>query len=127
MCVKVSEAIMGIASCQVFIAASRLHEAGVVHGDLLSSRNIIQMGLAPRIIDFSTATRHHCQNGIPTNPYPMLAQGTRRCQELADMVKTYGLNDMTKLQLALSVDYRYNYSVLEHLKQSGELMAIGQF
>ena len=91
-------------SRQVFIATSRLHQAGVVHGDLLSCRNIIQMGVAPRIIDFSTATRHHnCQKGIPTNPYPVLAQGIRCCDELDGLVKTYGLNDLTKLRLVMSL------------------------
>ena len=78
-----------------------MHEAGVVHGNLLGCRNIIQMGVAPRIIDFSTATRHHCQNGVPTNPYSVLAKGTRSCQELVDLVKTYGLKDIKKLPLAL--------------------------
>jgi len=86
---------------QVFIATCKLHEAGVVHGNLLGCRNIIQMGVSPRIIDFSTATRHHCQNGIPTNPYPVLAKGMRSCQELVDLVKTYGLDDLTKLRVSL--------------------------
>lgn len=31
----------------------------------------------------------------------MLSQGTHHCEELVDLVKTYGLNDMVKLQLAL--------------------------
>jgi len=80
---------LGTASRQVYIATSRLHEAGVIHGNLLHGRNIIQSGIAPCIIDFSTATRHHCQHGIPTNPYPDRAHGVRHCQELVDLVKTW--------------------------------------
>jgi len=34
----------------------------------------------------------------------MLADGVRCCQELFDMVKTYGLSDMTRLRLSLPVD-----------------------
>ncbi|KAF8808003.1 hypothetical protein BYT27DRAFT_7098069 [Phlegmacium glaucopus] len=77
---------------QLFFAARKLHEAGVVHGDLLETRNILQMDESPRIIDFSTATRHHCQNGVPTHPYLKFADGIHCCPELAEIAKVYEVN-----------------------------------
>ena len=91
----------------------------MIHGNLLGCRNIIQMGDAPRIIDFSTATRHHCQNGVPTNPYPVLAEGIRSCPEIVDLVKTYGLNDIAKLRLALPMGVMNHFWSVYIKKKTG--------
>ncbi|KAG7085442.1 hypothetical protein E1B28_003003 [Marasmius oreades] len=55
---------------RALIATQRLHQAGVVHGDLLNNRHILDLGYngdkgGVRIVDFSMARRHHrCPQGI---------------------------------------------------------------
>ncbi|KAF9055917.1 hypothetical protein BJ165DRAFT_459281 [Panaeolus papilionaceus] len=76
---------------KAMIAACKLHYAGLVHGDLLSGRHIIGQGNEPRIIDFSKAIRHTCQNGVPTNPYEHNPEKRRFCQELMELERHFSL------------------------------------
>lgn len=78
-------------SRKAMIAACKLHYAGLVHGDLLSGRHIIGQGNEPRIIDFSKAIRHTCQNGVPTNPYEHNPEKRRFCQELMELERHFSL------------------------------------
>ncbi|KAF8159763.1 hypothetical protein B0H34DRAFT_674069 [Crassisporium funariophilum] len=92
----------------IMIAACKLHQAGVVHGDLLDAHHILQMGFTPRFIDFSTATRHLCQNGIPTNPYECLSRSVRCCNELIEMEKSYGMmSDAPTMRHAVDATSRF--------------------
>ncbi|KAF9267006.1 hypothetical protein L218DRAFT_920703 [Marasmius fiardii PR-910] len=55
---------------RTMIATQKLHQAGVVHGDLLNHRHVLDLGYngnkgGVRIVDFSMAHRHHrCPQSI---------------------------------------------------------------
>lgn len=77
------------------IASCKIHQAGLLHGDLMDGRHIIRMGLhGVRIIDFSSAIRHTCTNGVPTLLGPSCSSngpGPTFCSELVNLEKTYGI------------------------------------
>jgi len=76
------------------IASCKIHQAGLLHGDLMNGRHIIRMGNGVRIIDFSSAVRHTCTNGVPTllgRSYSSDGPGPNFCPELVNLERTYGI------------------------------------
>lgn len=72
------------------VAACRLHEAGVFHGNLIQGSHFIKSDDDQvRIIDFSTATMHKCPGAHPT-----LTSGRQsnapQCPELMRVEKVFG-------------------------------------
>ena len=73
------------------LATCKLHAAGIVHGELVDGHHFVPMGLSIRIVDFSTAERHECSNGLP-----LVSSRDRQddgCLELVEMEETYGRID----------------------------------
>jgi len=68
------------------LSICKIHKAGVIHGDLLDGHHFIRMGHSIRIIDFSSAIRHQCPNGIPNG---RRKGGDGQCTELVNMEKTF--------------------------------------
>ncbi|KAG7099693.1 hypothetical protein E1B28_001515 [Marasmius oreades] len=75
---------------RLMLAACKLHQAGVVHGQLYA-RHTLEIGQEIRIIDFSRATvSHRCVGAVP-----MLLQGRgeRGCEELVWLEEEYGASE----------------------------------
>lgn len=74
------------------IAVCKLHQAGVVHGNLMDGHHMLVLpGGTVRIVDFTTAFLQQCEGEIPS----LLSEGQekiakRACEELYDMERTYG-------------------------------------
>ncbi|KAJ2935393.1 hypothetical protein H1R20_g1701, partial [Candolleomyces eurysporus] len=76
---------------QVMLAICKIHQAGISHNDLLTSRHhIVVQDRGVRIIDFTNATRHVCTNAVPTL-YHSLPRGFF-CEELVGMEKAFGVH-----------------------------------
>jgi hypothetical protein len=72
------------------VAACRLHEAGIFHGNLVQGSHFIKMDDdRVRIIDFSTAVMHKCPGA-----HPALTSGKHgdvvQCPELMKIEKIFG-------------------------------------
>ena len=74
----------------MMLAVCKIHDAGVIHGDLLDGHHFVKMGDGVRIIDFSAAVRHRCMNGIPTLSDPQALLAHMQCKELVNMERIYG-------------------------------------
>ncbi|KAF8218273.1 hypothetical protein K438DRAFT_1747467 [Mycena galopus ATCC 62051] len=70
-------------------AAYAVHEAGVLHGDLLDGRHFIPMGLDVRIIDFSVSVAHHCVSGLSKRAAGHGRHRVCGCPELAVLENVY--------------------------------------
>ncbi|KAF9469671.1 hypothetical protein BDZ94DRAFT_1180988, partial [Collybia nuda] len=75
---------------RVMVAACRLHEAGVFHGNLVEGSHFVKSDDdRVRIVDFSTATLHKCPGA-----HPALTSGSQsdaiQCPELVKIEKVFG-------------------------------------
>ncbi|KAI0660499.1 hypothetical protein C8Q70DRAFT_1053062 [Cubamyces menziesii] len=79
---------------QRMIAATRLHEAGVFHGQLLDPRHFIPMRDGTlRIVDFSMAKAHKCPGSVPLSMDPNGdPRPTESCGELDVMESRFGVD-----------------------------------
>lgn len=78
------------------LSVCKIHEAGIIHGDLLDGHHFVKMGDGVRIIDFSSAVRHQCRNGIPRLLGGRGHDVEGQCTELVNMEKTFGFrSDVT--------------------------------
>lgn len=73
---------------------SKLHEAGVIHGDLLNPRHFLAMNDGTlRIVDFSAANAHSC---LGAHPLTLDTSGDARpaetCSELNRVESRYGIH-----------------------------------
>jgi predicted Ser/Thr protein kinase len=78
------------------LSVCKIHQAGIIHGDLLDGHHFVKMGDGVRVIDFSSAIRHYCRNGIPRLLGGSGNDVRGQCEELVNMEKTFGFrNDVT--------------------------------
>jgi predicted Ser/Thr protein kinase len=78
------------------LSVCKIHEAGIVHGDLLDGHHFVKMEDGVRVIDFCSAFRHRCRGGIPRLLGGKGTDPDGQCKELVKMEKTYGFrNDVT--------------------------------
>lgn len=70
----------------------RLHEVGILHGNLLDGHHFVRMGNGIRILDFSTAVRHRCCGGVPILLHARKGEAPGGCTELLHMEATYGIH-----------------------------------
>ncbi|KAI0077461.1 hypothetical protein K474DRAFT_1596083 [Panus rudis PR-1116 ss-1] len=77
---------------KIMLAVSKLHCAGIYHGDIYDGRHLL---LAPdrtvRIIDFSKARVHECTNTVPYLFNEGTGEVSAGCQELEDMESFFGM------------------------------------
>jgi hypothetical protein len=83
--------LIGFNSREVMLTACKIHQVGLVHGDLIDGRHFVRMGNGLRIVDFSTAVRHRCRNGTPVLMQQSLGGHPEGCSELVNLEKTYGI------------------------------------
>lgn len=72
------------------LAVCQIHQAGIVHGNLLDGHHFVKMGDSVRIVDFSMAVHHHCVNGLPALTSRENEIYGHQCAELVMMERTYG-------------------------------------
>ncbi|KAJ7026115.1 hypothetical protein C8F04DRAFT_966886 [Mycena alexandri] len=70
-------------------AAYALHDAGVLHGDLLSAHHFVPMGRDIRIVDFGVAVTHQCVNGLARRAAGHGFHHVCGCPELAALEDAY--------------------------------------
>lgn len=80
----------------IMLSVCKIHQAGIIHGDLLDGHHFVKMGDGIRVIDFSSAVRHRCRNGIPRLIGGRGNDAEGQCAELVNMEKTFGFrSDVT--------------------------------
>ncbi|KDR78744.1 hypothetical protein GALMADRAFT_137753 [Galerina marginata CBS 339.88] len=76
---------------RLMVGICKIHQAGVQHTNLLRQTHIaVHSDGSPRILDFSLATQHQCDNMIPADSNGRLRPG-RCCPELTQLELFYGL------------------------------------
>ena len=81
----------------------RIHNAGIIHGNLVDESHIGRVGYCPRIISFSRAKRHRCKGCPPVDDQGHIPRGVSLstvCPELYALEKHYGLksSDLTAVR-----------------------------
>ncbi|KAF8973499.1 hypothetical protein BDZ97DRAFT_1751543 [Flammula alnicola] len=77
------------------VGLCKIHQAGVMHNGLSSKSHIIRQGREPRIIDFSSASKHVCRGAVPAmeesgrRVHPQAR--IRACPELVALEETIGV------------------------------------
>ncbi|KAG7452202.1 uncharacterized protein BT62DRAFT_288784 [Guyanagaster necrorhizus] len=80
-------------SRQVMTAINKIHQAGIVHQDIVhKSKHILTTSDGVRIIDFATAQSHKC----PTMPLAFVRE-VRHCEELVSLEYECGFSDDTNV------------------------------
>lgn len=76
------------------LAASLLHRAGIMHGKLLDDMHFVPgTGGGMRIVGFSAAITHECEESVPTlyNKAGMFVERHVGCRELDQLEDKYGI------------------------------------
>ncbi|KAK0208661.1 hypothetical protein DFS33DRAFT_464000 [Desarmillaria ectypa] len=82
-------------SRKIMIAISKIHQAGIAHGNVKPSSHILTTPDGVRIIDFSNASLHECPNATPrlADTRDAHAREAGQCEELVVLEYGYGLAD----------------------------------
>ncbi|RDB28540.1 hypothetical protein Hypma_015944 [Hypsizygus marmoreus] len=72
------------------VAACKIHQIGISHGDLVRGRHFVKLGDDVRIIDFSIAVRHRCPGALPILRDSRACHAIEQCRELALMEEMCG-------------------------------------
>ncbi|KAJ7110355.1 hypothetical protein C8R43DRAFT_1139364 [Mycena crocata] len=75
---------------KVMLAACAIHNAGVMHCDLLDPSHVLISGNDVRVVDFSRAMPHRCYGATPTL-YPGMGGDSDGCRELLALEASYGV------------------------------------
>ncbi|KAK0198755.1 hypothetical protein F5146DRAFT_1131711 [Armillaria mellea] len=79
---------------KVMVAMIKIHQAGIIHGDVRRSSHILSTPDGVRIIDFSNAKIHECPNAKPRLMDPRYApEPETQCNELMILEDGYGMAD----------------------------------
>ncbi|KAJ6486079.1 hypothetical protein C8R47DRAFT_1216703 [Mycena vitilis] len=90
---------------KIMLAVCAIHNADVMHCDLLDDRHIVPSGSKVMIVDFSSAVPHRCYGAMPTL-YPGMGAPTgspQDCQELVMLEKSYGIFSGGNIPIATPV------------------------
>ncbi|KAK0233535.1 hypothetical protein IW262DRAFT_1452063 [Armillaria fumosa] len=83
---------------KVMVAMIKIHQAGIIHGDVRRSSHILSTPDRVRIIDFSNAKIHACPNAQPRLMDPGYApESETQCNELMFLENGYGMGDCQHL------------------------------
>ncbi|KAK0481816.1 hypothetical protein IW261DRAFT_1607072 [Armillaria novae-zelandiae] len=79
---------------KVMVAIIKIHQAGIIHGDVRRSSHILSTPDGVRIIDFSNAKIHECPNAQPRLMDTRYApESGTQCNELMVLENGYGIAD----------------------------------
>ncbi|KAK0215061.1 hypothetical protein IW262DRAFT_1513983 [Armillaria fumosa] len=79
---------------KVMVAITKIHQAGIIHGDVRRSSHVLSTPDGVRIVDFSNAKIHECPNAKPRLIDPRYAPGSeKQCNELMILENGYGVAD----------------------------------